>query len=163
MWSLFSCTMGLTFPCCSSCSWNPSLSAGYMVSHRISPSPCENQSNLGNIFLSGANKFSLQIREMLGFMPGIFWRICWAYISPVFLFVRVFFSIFASGLTVFRVFSGHVHLRYDPIQRRANGGLELLVPGLVHRPGLAYYRLVHDMRSCLRRLPHSFQSRWVLH
>ncbi|UYV74338.1 hypothetical protein LAZ67_11003119 [Cordylochernes scorpioides] len=35
----------------------------------------------------GAERFSEQIKEMLGDLPGIFWRICWTYISPVFLLV----------------------------------------------------------------------------
>jgi uncharacterized membrane protein len=27
---------------------------------------------------------------MLGFRPGLFWRICWCFISPLFLFVRIY-------------------------------------------------------------------------
>lgn len=38
-------------------------------------------------WLYGANKFSNQIKEMLGELPGWFWRWCWTFISPVFLFV----------------------------------------------------------------------------
>ena len=41
---------------------------------------------------SGADKVSEQIKEMLGFRPGIFWRTCWAFISPMFLFVSSEFS-----------------------------------------------------------------------
>ncbi|XP_053214889.1 sodium-dependent serotonin transporter-like [Panonychus citri] len=41
----------------------------------------------------GANRFSLQIKEMLGYMPGIFWRTCWTYISPIFLAVTLSFAI----------------------------------------------------------------------
>ncbi|RWS28118.1 hypothetical protein B4U80_08101 [Leptotrombidium deliense] len=29
------------------------------------------------------SKFSNQVKEMLGFAPGLFWRICWTYISPL--------------------------------------------------------------------------------
>jgi len=27
---------------------------------------------------------------MLGFRPGLFWRICWCFISPLFLFVSIY-------------------------------------------------------------------------
>ncbi len=36
-------------------------------------------------YFLGSEKFSHQIKEMLGSKPGIFWRICWRVISPLFL------------------------------------------------------------------------------
>ncbi|KAK4469295.1 hypothetical protein MN116_006861 [Schistosoma mekongi] len=33
----------------------------------------------------GTKRFCHDVQMMLGFKPGIFWRICWAYISPIFL------------------------------------------------------------------------------
>nr|CAH8838758.1 unnamed protein product [Trichobilharzia regenti] len=33
----------------------------------------------------GTKRFCQDVQMMLGFKPGIFWRICWAYISPIFL------------------------------------------------------------------------------
>ncbi|CAH8499759.1 unnamed protein product [Heterobilharzia americana] len=33
----------------------------------------------------GTKRFCQDIQMMLGFKPGIFWQICWAYISPIFL------------------------------------------------------------------------------
>ena len=41
----------------------------------------------------GSSKFSKQIKQMLGFTPGLFWRICWKYITPVFLFAILTASI----------------------------------------------------------------------
>ena len=35
----------------------------------------------------GAENVSDHIEEMLGFRPGIFWRTCWSFISPLFLFL----------------------------------------------------------------------------
>ncbi|XP_074600142.1 sodium-dependent serotonin transporter-like [Brevipalpus obovatus] len=45
-------------------------------------------------WLYGANKFAHQIQEMLGFMPGFFWRSCWVYICPVLLFAMFTFSLY---------------------------------------------------------------------
>ncbi|XP_022245423.1 sodium-dependent serotonin transporter-like [Limulus polyphemus] len=33
----------------------------------------------------GAQRFSEQVQKMLGFRPGIFWRLCWTYVSPIFI------------------------------------------------------------------------------
>ena len=37
----------------------------------------------------GADRFSQDIKDMLGFAPGIYWRICWKFIGPVFILVSV--------------------------------------------------------------------------
>ena len=39
---------------------------------------------------SGVERFANDVRSMIGFRPGIFWIVCWAGISPVFLLVRYF-------------------------------------------------------------------------
>lgn len=42
----------------------------------------------GVCWLYGTDNFSRDIEKMIGHRPGIFWRICWKYISPFFLLVR---------------------------------------------------------------------------
>lgn len=42
----------------------------------------------GVCWLYGTDNFSRDIEKMLGHRPGIFWRVCWKYISPFFLLVR---------------------------------------------------------------------------
>jgi solute carrier family 6 serotonin transporter-like protein 4 len=42
----------------------------------------------GVCWLYGTDNFARDIEKMIGHKPGIFWRICWKYISPVFLLVR---------------------------------------------------------------------------
>lgn len=32
--------------------------------------------------ISGQKRICQDIREMLGFTPGIFWRVCWRWVSP---------------------------------------------------------------------------------
>ncbi|KAM7311392.1 sodium-dependent serotonin transporter [Ixodes scapularis] len=41
----------------------------------------------------GANRFSQHVKEMLGHLPGLYWRLCWSYISPLFLFVMFLFAV----------------------------------------------------------------------
>ncbi|GFY50126.1 sodium-dependent serotonin transporter [Trichonephila inaurata madagascariensis] len=44
-------------------------------------------------WIYGAERFSDQVKEMLGYRPGIFWRVCWKYISPVFILCIFIFAI----------------------------------------------------------------------
>lgn len=50
----------------------------------------KNTINVRNLshFLSGINRFSNDVKAMLGYTPGIFWRFCWVAISPTFLAVN---------------------------------------------------------------------------
>jgi solute carrier family 6 serotonin transporter-like protein 4 len=41
----------------------------------------------GVCWFYGVDRFSRDIEKMIGHRPGIFWRVCWSYISPVFLLV----------------------------------------------------------------------------
>lgn len=47
----------------------------------------------GVFWFYGVDNFSSDVESMLGQRPGLFWRICWMYISPVFLLVIFIFSI----------------------------------------------------------------------
>ncbi|XP_055903387.1 sodium-dependent serotonin transporter [Eupeodes corollae] len=46
----------------------------------------------GVFWFYGVDNFSSDVEQMLGKRPGIFWRICWAYISPIFLLCIFIFS-----------------------------------------------------------------------
>lgn len=46
----------------------------------------------GVFWFYGVDNFSNDIKQMLGKRPGIYWRFCWKYISPVFLLVVCIFS-----------------------------------------------------------------------
>lgn len=47
----------------------------------------------GVFWFYGVDNFSTDVESMLGERPGIFWRVCWMYISPVFLLVIFIFSL----------------------------------------------------------------------
>jgi len=37
---------------------------------------------------TGVDRFADDIASMIGFRPGIYWRICWKFIAPCFLLVK---------------------------------------------------------------------------
>ncbi|XP_063221399.1 sodium-dependent serotonin transporter isoform X3 [Bacillus rossius redtenbacheri] len=47
----------------------------------------------GVCWFYGVDRFSRDVEKMIGHRPGIFWRVCWGYISPVFLLVIFIFSL----------------------------------------------------------------------
>ncbi|KAG4066627.1 hypothetical protein HA402_007263 [Bradysia odoriphaga] len=47
----------------------------------------------GVFWFYGVSNFSKDIEEMIGHKPGIFWRVCWTYISPIFLLIIFVFSL----------------------------------------------------------------------
>lgn len=44
-----------------------------------------------NCFFTGTERFCEDIRDMIGFRPGLYWRICWRFAAPAFLlFITVY-------------------------------------------------------------------------
>ncbi|XP_006000314.1 sodium-dependent noradrenaline transporter [Latimeria chalumnae] len=48
---------------------------------------------IGVSWFYGVDRFSEDIERMMGFKPGLYWRLCWKFISPAFLLVVVIVSI----------------------------------------------------------------------
>lgn len=40
-------------------------------------------------WIYGAQRFCDDIKDMIGFAPGLYWRICWLFLAPLFLMVIV--------------------------------------------------------------------------
>ncbi|XP_026678158.1 sodium-dependent serotonin transporter-like [Diaphorina citri] len=47
----------------------------------------------GVCWIYGVDRFSTDIESMLGHRPGLYWRLCWTYISPFFLLTIFVFSL----------------------------------------------------------------------
>lgn len=47
----------------------------------------------GVFWFYGVDNFSNDVESMLGQRPGLYWRVCWMYISPIFLLVIFIFSL----------------------------------------------------------------------
>ncbi|KAK6740779.1 hypothetical protein RB195_008930 [Necator americanus] len=43
-------------------------------------------------YIYGISQFVRDLKEMLGFEPGIYWRICWMFLAPVFLLMMILSS-----------------------------------------------------------------------
>ncbi|KAF6206488.1 hypothetical protein GE061_017721 [Apolygus lucorum] len=44
-------------------------------------------------WIYGIERFSDDIRDMVGFAPGLYWRVCWKYLAPVFLLFIIFYGL----------------------------------------------------------------------
>jgi len=41
------------------------------------------------MLITGVDRFAEDIASMIGFRPGVYWRICWKFIAPCFLLVTM--------------------------------------------------------------------------
>ena len=64
-------------------------------------------------WIYGIDRFCNDIRDMLGFTPGIYWRVCWQYVAPIFLLVRTYIAPWRTD-----TFSMIAHIH--PLQREWN-------------------------------------------
>uniref|UniRef100_A0A7N8XS99 Transporter n=1 Tax=Mastacembelus armatus TaxID=205130 RepID=A0A7N8XS99_9TELE len=54
---------------------------------------------IGVSWFYGVDRFSEDIQQMMGFKPGLYWRLCWKFVSPAFLlFVVIASTLTSSGL-----------------------------------------------------------------
>lgn len=64
------------------------------MDHHIFFRNCQLQSQVTLLFreklsmlIPGVDRFSEDIERMMGFKPGLYWRLCWKFVSPLFLLV----------------------------------------------------------------------------
>lgn len=39
-------------------------------------------------WIYGTDRFCADIKDMIGFPPGLYWRVCWKFVAPIFIMVR---------------------------------------------------------------------------
>ncbi|CAH8495732.1 unnamed protein product [Schistosoma turkestanicum] len=44
-------------------------------------------------WIYGVDRFRQNIKQMLGFQPGIFWKICWKFIAPIFILFNITYGL----------------------------------------------------------------------
>ncbi|XP_074644545.1 sodium-dependent dopamine transporter-like [Tubulanus polymorphus] len=105
---------------------------------------------IGVAWFYGMDQFSSDIQHMLGFKPGLYWRICWKFITPIFLSVIFVFSIMTHpGL----MYALTTHTYYFP--RWANMiGWMIAASAMLTIPGVGIYKMI--------RLPGTFSRRFAL-
>lgn len=48
---------------------------------------CRGRGDAPACVCAGVDRFSSDIQQMMGFKPGLYWRLCWKFVSPAFLLV----------------------------------------------------------------------------
>uniref|UniRef100_A0A8C1KQU2 Transporter n=1 Tax=Cyprinus carpio TaxID=7962 RepID=A0A8C1KQU2_CYPCA len=90
----------------------------------------------------GVDRFSEDIERMMGFKPGIYWRLCWKFVSPAFL---LFLTSFSVQLAVIASIVTSGDLRYDDyiFPRWSNMvGWSIALSSMLFVPIYAIYKLL---------------------
>ncbi|XP_074641152.1 sodium-dependent dopamine transporter-like [Tubulanus polymorphus] len=92
----------------------------------------------------GVDRFGDDIKEMIGFRPGIYWRVCWRYFGPIFLaFIMIFGLVMYKPLT----YDGYVY----PWWANLIGWL-MALSSILCVPGVAIYKICTTKGTFPQRL-----------
>lgn len=84
-------------------------------------------------WIYGTNRFCEDIQDMVGFYPGIYWRVCWKFVAPIFLLFIITYGLI-----------GYEPLRYDTYvypNWANNLGWAIAGSSMVMIPAVAFYKL----------------------
>ncbi|CAI2726292.1 unnamed protein product [Schistosoma spindalis] len=96
----------------------------------------------------GTKRFCQDVQMMLGFKPGIFWQICWAYISPIFLL-----GIFIANIVSYETQPVSVlGVVYEPTTWVIALSWAIVFSSPIFIPILMIYQLIKAKGSFLERL-----------
>ncbi|XP_069703735.1 sodium-dependent dopamine transporter [Periplaneta americana] len=95
-------------------------------------------------WIYGTQRFCDDIRDMVGFSPGIYWRVCWRFLAPAFIMFIIVY-----GLV------GYEPLTYDeyvyPVWANVLGWF-IAGSSIAMIPGVAIYKIATTPGTCLQRL-----------
>ncbi|XP_038610042.1 sodium-dependent noradrenaline transporter [Tachyglossus aculeatus] len=99
---------------------------------------------IGVSWFYGVDRFSDDIQQMMGFKPGLYWRLCWKFVSPAFLLFVVIVSIINfKPLTydeyVFPLWANYI-------------GWGIALSSMILVPGYAIYKFLSMAGSLRERL-----------
>lgn len=60
-------------------------------------------------WLYGMDNFKADINKMLGHVPNLYWRICWKFLSPAFLFVVIIMAMSDTGPLTITLYNGTIY------------------------------------------------------
>ncbi|XP_077503296.1 sodium-dependent noradrenaline transporter-like isoform X1 [Amblyomma americanum] len=103
--------------------------------------------SIGIAWIYGLDRFCGNIHEMLGFRPGIFWRLCWKFITPTFLV-----AVIISGVVNQAPVEYH-NYRYPPWAISMGWGLALSSVSMV--PLVAIIMLCRAKGNCKQRIAYT--------
>ena len=102
---------------------------------------------IGVAWFYGIGPFSENVREMIGYKPGIYWRLCWKFISPTFLIAVIVSAIVNNPPLRYQ------NYLYPPWAVALGWGFALSSVAMV--PLVACYKLCRAKGSCAERLAYS--------
>ncbi|KAL3185179.1 hypothetical protein MRX96_031055 [Rhipicephalus microplus] len=103
--------------------------------------------SIGIAWIYGLDRFCGNIHEMMGFRPGIFWRLCWKFITPTFLV-----AVIISGIVNQAPVEYH-NYRYPPWAISMGWGLALSSVSMV--PLVAIIKLCRAKGTCTERIAYT--------
>uniref|UniRef100_A0A182JJ82 Transporter n=1 Tax=Anopheles atroparvus TaxID=41427 RepID=A0A182JJ82_ANOAO len=103
----------------------------------------------GVFWFYGVDRFSSDIEQMLGKKPSLFWRICWKYISPTFLFCILIFSLLG--------YEDMLGEEYKYPEWSVAAGWTLTLSSVLCIPTYVIYKFLISPGNCRERLRRSFK------
>ncbi|XP_055625133.1 sodium-dependent dopamine transporter isoform X2 [Toxorhynchites rutilus septentrionalis] len=95
-------------------------------------------------WIYGTQRFCEDIRDMIGFTPGIYWRVCWKFVAPLFLLFIIIYGLI-----------GYEPLRYeDYVYPPWANVLGWCIAGssMIMIPLMAFYKLLVTPGSFIQRI-----------
>lgn len=85
-------------------------------------------------WIYGTDRFCADIKDMIGFSPGIYWRVCWKFVAPIFLMFIIVYGLM-----------GYEPLTYEdyvyPVWANILGWL-IATSSIAMIPGIAIYKII---------------------
>ncbi|EAT42921.1 AAEL005581-PA [Aedes aegypti] len=103
----------------------------------------------GVFWFYGVENFSADIEQMLGKKPSLFWRICWKYISPTFLFCILIFSLLG--------YEAMLEGEYKYPEWSVAAGWMLTLSSVLCIPLYVIYKFMKSDGGCRSRLRQTFK------
>ncbi|XP_025159006.1 sodium-dependent dopamine transporter isoform X2 [Harpegnathos saltator] len=94
-------------------------------------------------WIYGTDRFCADIKDMIGFSPGIYWRVCWKVIAPLFLMFIIVYGLM-----------GYEPLTYEdyvyPVWANILGWL-IACSSIIMIPGMAIYKIMKTPGSIIQK------------
>ncbi|KZC04540.1 Sodium-dependent dopamine transporter [Dufourea novaeangliae] len=95
-------------------------------------------------WIYGTDRFCADIKDMIGFSPGIYWRVCWKFVAPIFLMFIIVYGLM-----------GYEPLTYEdyeyPVWANVLGWL-IASSSIAMIPGVAIYKIIVTPGTFMQRL-----------
>ncbi|XP_015595636.1 sodium-dependent dopamine transporter isoform X1 [Cephus cinctus] len=95
-------------------------------------------------WIYGADRFCADIKDMIGFSPGVYWRVCWKFVAPIFIMFIIVYGLM-----------GYEPLSYEdyvyPLWANVLGWL-IATSSVAMIPGVAIYKIIVTPGTFVERM-----------